>query len=258
MRARRVVAEDVFLYLDKREKYSFTGTGIVNNINERPPTRAEAQRNERVRTVFTAELREMIWFDKSLTISASTRQGRRNRARLGITDLNLLGWSRSMPSLNEHMYEAILNLADTMKLIPELPTPDNIDFSIPDSWGKAKTRSALRKFSDTVMDRSNSHCIVCGTSLSGLLDAAHLSSYAADKNNRANPANGICLCKYCHRAFDLRLIAIQKNGDLLVASSVDDKIAKHHFSQITREQRAQWLEDVDDKFLELTVELFNK
>lgn len=254
--SKRVVAGDVFLYLDKGKKYSFTGTGIVNKIKERSPSSTESQRNEKVKNVYTAELREMIWFAEPLTISLSTKQGRRNRARLGTTDLNLLGWSQSIPSLNEHMYEAILELADTEKLIP--PTPDDSDFSIPDDWGKAKTRGALKKFSDTVMARSNSCCIVCGTSLSGLLDAAHLSPYAVDKKNRANPANGICLCKYCHRAFDLRLIAIQKNGDLLVASSVDDKIAHHHFSQITREQRFQWLEDVDDKFLELTVELFNK
>lgn len=253
--SKRVVAGDVFLYLDKGNKYSFTGTGIVNKIKKRSPSRTESERKEKVKNVYTAKIREMIWFGEPLTISASTRQGRRNRARLGITDLNLLGWSRSMPSLNQHMYEAILDLADTEKVIP--PASDDSDFSIPDQWGKAKTRGALKKFSDTVKARSNSCCIVCGTSLSGLLDASHLSPYAVDKKNRANPANGICLCKYCHRALDLRLIAIRKNGDLLVASSVDDEIAHHHFSQITREQRLQWIKGVDPKFLELTVQWFN-
>ena len=252
----RVVPGDIFLYLDKRKKYSFTGTGIVHKISEQLLKKEEPRKNLKVKTVFTAKLKDMMLFKKPLTISLSTKHGRRNRAQLGITDVNLLGWSRSMPSLNEHMYEAILDLADTEKLIPS--ALGSGDFSIPDNWGKTKTRGAIKKFSGPVMARSNSTCIVCGTSLPGLLDAAHLSPYAVDRKNRANPANGICLCKYCHRAFDLRLIAIQPNGDLLVASIVEDQIAHHHFSPVNRKQRLQWLKGVDQKFLNLTVQFFNE
>jgi len=254
-RSVRVAAGDVFLYLDKTRNYSFTAMGIVRKLTKRAPTAEEMQRTAKVRTVFTAHLTDVIWFTERLSISPLTKNGKQNRARLGIIDVNLLGWSRSMPSLSEPMYQAILDLAETEKIVP--PTATDEDFSIPDTWGKTKTRGVIKKFSDPVMSRSNSTCVVCGSSLPGLVEAAHLSSYASDQKNRANPANGICLCKYCHRALDIRIIAIQPNGILLIAPIITDEIAKHHFSRIDKKQRAKWLMGVDPKFLELTVQWYN-
>ena len=90
----------------------------------------------------------------------------------------------------------------------------------------------------------------------GIVEAAHLSPYASDPKNRANPSNGVCLCKYCHRTLDLRLIAIQPNGELMVAPQIRDAIALHHFGQISKEQRKEWLMGVDSTFLELTVKWY--
>jgi predicted restriction endonuclease len=90
------------------------------------------------------------------------------------------------------------------------------------------------------------------------LDAAHLSPYATDSKNRANPANGVCLCAYCHRALDRRLIAIQASGDLLVCPSIDDAIAKEHFTRVTPDLRRLWLSGVNPEFLELGVEWFKE
>ena len=185
-----------------------------------------------------------------------TKRGKQNRARLGIVDVNLLGWSQSMPSLGEPMYQAILDLAETEKILPLSPIGN--DFTIPDNWGTTKTRGIIKRFSDPVMARSNSTCIVCGTSLPGLVEAAHLSPYAVDKKNRANPANSICLCKYRHRALDLRLIAIQPDGTLLVAPFLDDQVANHHFSWIEPERRLRRLKGVGPEFLKLTVRWFHE
>ena len=93
----RVAPKDIFLYLDKREKYSFTGTGSVSKITNRHPSKKEAHRNRKVRTVFTAKLQDMIWFTEPLTINPSSKLGKRNRTQLGITNANLLGWSQSIP-----------------------------------------------------------------------------------------------------------------------------------------------------------------
>jgi len=251
----RVTKGDVFLYLDTRKGYSFTATGSVRVITNRIPSTKEANRAPKIRSVFTAHLQDVTWFKQPLTISPNTKQGKVNRSRLGIIDVNLLGWSQSIASLNEPMYQNILDLADFENLLP--PAQGNGDFSIPDNWGKAKVRGALKKFTDPVFARSNSACIVCGTSLQGIVEAAHISPYASDKANRANPGNGICLCKFCHRAFDLRLIAIEPNGFLRVSPSVNDQIAKHHFSQIDQLQRVRWLQGVDPKFLELAVRWFD-
>jgi hypothetical protein len=89
-----------------------------------------------------------------------------------------------------------------------------------------------------------------------LTEAAHLSAYSTDKENRANPENGICLCVFCHKALDRRLIAIFPNGDILISNMISDKIAKQHFSHLNATQRKPWLNGIDDTFLELTVERF--
>jgi len=250
----RVVPGDVFIYLDKKNKYSFTATGIVKKLNKRAPSIKELSRTNKINTVFTAHLQDVIWLNKPLSIHPTTKQGKINRSRLGIVDANLLGWSQSIPSLNESMYQSIMDLAETEGLIS--PSVSCDDFSIPDKWGMTKTRCALKMFSDPVLQRSSSACIICGTALQGIVEAAHLSPYASDIKNRSNPANGVCLCKFCHRALDLRLIAIQSDGNLLVSPSIDDNIAIHHFSQISSEKRMLWLKGVDPSFLQLTVEWF--
>jgi predicted restriction endonuclease len=83
----------------------------------------------------------------------------------------------------------------------------------------------MKKFVSTVMNRSKGVCIVCGTGIEGIVEAAHLSPYATDVKDRANPANGVCLCKFCHRALDPRLIAITLQGDLLVAPDRNRSLA---------------------------------
>ncbi|KKL86640.1 hypothetical protein LCGC14_1942720 [marine sediment metagenome] len=246
----RVQCGDTFLYLDKTQGYSFTATGTVCRVGERKPTASEAARTRNVRIVYTAHLSDVVWFSSPLSVSPAKAEGKRNRAQLGIADVNLLGWSQSMPSLGEPMYSAILALAELQNLVPSEP---HKDFSVPDNWSRTKARPVMRSFSRPVMKRSGNACVVCGTSLLGLVEAAHLSPYASDVKNRANPANGICLCRYCHRALDLRLIAIKPDGQLLVSPEIPDPVARFHFDQLTSEQRRAWLVGVDSTFLELTV-----
>lgn len=250
----RVVPDDVFIYLDKRRGYSFTATGVVRKLTDRLPTQSKSQRTQKVRKIFTAHLADLVWFSRPLSIASQTAEGRRNRARLGILDVNRLGWSRSIPALGESMYHAILDLADAEHLLPSSTKPD--DYSVPDTWAKARIRSAIRGFTDVVLRRSDSTCVVCGTTVSVLVDAAHLSPFACDKENRGNPANGVCLCTYCHRALDRRLIAIEPSGKLLVSPLIEDEVALHHFSQVSTAQRTQWLTGVDRRFLAMTVQWF--
>jgi hypothetical protein len=256
----RVKDGDVFLYLDKSIGYAFSATGIVRRLSKRKPTQQEAQRTrtQKIRTVFTAHLSDIIWFKRPISISPTTKAGKRNRAMLGIVDANVLGWSQSIPSLGEPMYQAILNLAESNALIPLAKKEDVEEFFVSDAWGNTKKRKAMTRFSDAVMRRSDSTCIVCGTKQSGVVDAAHLSPYAFDQHNRANPANGVCLCAFCHRALDRRIIAIHPGGDLLVCPSVTDPIAKEHFTRLQAETRKAWLSGVSPEFLELTVRWFNE
>jgi hypothetical protein len=253
----RVRGGDVFLFLDKRKKYSFTATGCVADIRERAPTPTEAARTANVRTVFEAHLSELIYFTPPLSISPLIDEGRANRAKLGIEDVNLLGWSQSIPRLNEAMYDSIMDLAQQKRIIPNI-APVNPDFSVPDSWGKVRVRKALGTFVNTVLSRHGNRCGVCGTGLAEVLDAAHLSPYCTDVKNRANPSNGICLCSFCHRALDQRLIAIEADGTVLVASEINDEIARAHFSSVPATIRRGWIEGIDPEFLALTVVWFKQ
>ncbi len=145
----RIKPGDVFIYLDKRKDYAFTGTGIIGRLGTRSPTAKESERSSKVRTVFTAHLKDMIWFLDPLSISPTTKKGKKNRVLLGITDVNLLGWSQSMPSLSESMYQSILDLCEAENLFPL--SLGNTDFSIPDNWGQTKVRRAVKKFSDAAV-----------------------------------------------------------------------------------------------------------
>ena len=251
----RVMPGDLFIYLETDQGYSFTGTGRVAKIAKRKPTDKESARTAKVREVSIAHLADYVEFKEALSISPATKAGRSNRAKLGIRDANLLGWSQSMPRLTEEWYETILDLAETNHLIPGNGMNES-DFSVPDSWGKTKVRKAMSGFTEKVLERHNYTCVVCGTQLPGVFDAAHLSPYTSDVKNRANPANGICLCTYCHRALDRRLIAIKPNGELLVSHRVKDSIAIEHFSAVGTDTRKKWLEGVKPEFLGLTVGWF--
>src|SRR5882672_10171247 len=117
----RVKAGDEFLYLDKKQGYAFTASGVVARVTTRRPTEREMRRTEKIRTVYAAHLTELLWFARPLTVSPTTKAGRRNRAELGIIDLNLLGWSQSMPRLGEPMFSAILALAEPEALPDSAP-----------------------------------------------------------------------------------------------------------------------------------------
>ena len=162
-----------------------------------------------------------------------------------------------MPSINPEIYDSVLSLCEIGG-----PIHDNAltkDFSIPDNWSKTKTRRKLQGFKKPVLSRRNGCCIVCGTSALGLVDAAHISPYATDVTNRANPANGIGLCKYCHAAFDQRSIAIVTNGTLKISRLIgQDSVASFHFTQVTQQKRREWIDGVDMRFLSMTVNWFDK
>jgi hypothetical protein len=253
----RVRPGDIFIYLDKRQGYSFTATGLIKRVDERVPTVAEASRTSRVRIVCTAQLEDILWFREPLSISPLTKNGKSKRAMLGIVDVNLLGWSQSIPSLSEAMYEAIMDLVEAEHFLPKAPASQQ-NYSVPDVWSRTRIRRAMAQFSDAVLTRHNNTCVVCGTRLADQMDAAHLSAYSIDIDNRANPANGICICTYCHRALDRRLIAISPDGTLQIASEINDEVALYHFRRITPEIRRKWLEGVEPRFLELTMKWFEE
>jgi hypothetical protein len=245
---------DSFIYLDKTTDYAFSAIGDIKRVRKRKPTHEESDRIRGVTTVYEAELADVTWFRKPLSISPRHKIGRVNRTRLGIVDVNLLGWSKSISRIYPSMLESILRIAETDGLFPESEIKEGT-FSVSDSWTTVRSRPRMAAFRNAVFRRSNSACVVCGSAAEGLVEAAHLSPFATDERNRANPANGVCMCVYCHRALDLRHIAITPSGQVLFDQSVMDDVARLHFTRLEPVARQSFLRGVDPTFLELTVTL---
>ena len=110
-------------------------------------------------------------------------------------------------------------------------------------------RQRLNSFRLAVLDRHHYTCLVCGTGLRAVSEVAHIRSYAADPDNRANPSNGICLCKFCHSAFDAGVFVLLPDGSLETVGDVHDEVSRYHFSSVNPSTRRRYLSGVDPTFL---------
>ena len=107
----RVAVGDSFVYLDKRfGGYGFTGHGTVTKVLMRTAEVADLSQS-RINRIYTAEFGDFVQYVRSLDIRPARTEGRKNRAALGITDVNELGWSRSIAQISPDMYTSIVDLA---------------------------------------------------------------------------------------------------------------------------------------------------
>ena len=212
-------------------------------------TDTSSLRHTRIDRVYTAVLGDFVQYIRRLDIRSASVQGRKNRSALGISDVNRLGWSRSIAQLNPTMYEQIVELAYRRHCIALTPT-DSADYGIPDTWSYVRRRDRLEGFKETVLRRQEYACAICGTTVEEVLDVAHISSYATDVKNRANPANGIALCAFCHRAFDGGIFRLDKDGVVSVAHGTgSDSILRAHLSNLSVTSRLRLLSGIDSELL---------
>ena len=248
----RVQAGDEFIYLKKSgAKYGLAGAGRVSKVIQRSASERE-RRNARIRRLFTAYLSDVEWFSKLFDLSTRTKTGRHNRLSTGLPkDLNRFGWSISMPRLERDLFVRLLDAALDSAFRAKAPAVqmNDADWRVDDTWSLVRRRNCMRTFRAIVLSRHEYTCLVCGTQLQSVLEAAHIRSYASDKSQRANPANGICLCSYCHAAYDSGDITILPDGEVRCSGDIGDGIALKHFTALTQEKRRQWLLDVDKRFL---------
>lgn len=250
----RVRHGDEFLYLEKGSaRYAFTGAGRVAKLTPRRP-KSHERHSRRVEQVFTAHLQDVVWFSRPLDISSQTLSGRRNRLLLGLpADVNSIGWSISMPRVPRDLYIRLLDeaLKSERATSAEAATGEKGNgWRIDDRWSLARVRRRLSLFRRAVLERHLYTCLMCGTRLRAALEVAHIRRYAADPDNRGNPANGICLCKFCHSAFDAGEVVLLPNGSVhTIGEAQDDEVAQFHFSSVSPSTRRRRLAGVDPRFL---------
>lgn len=246
----RVLAGDEFIYLEKRgTKYGLSGAGRVLRVTEKPAN-DDNRRNSKVCRIFTAQLADVVWFSRAFDLSTRTKAGTRNRLSVGLPrDLNRLGWSISMLRLDGDLFVRLLDAALDGDVRGAAPVIQESEWRVEDAWSVVRRRTRMRAFRAAVLIRHDHTCLVCGTRLRSVLGAAHVRSYAADIAQRANPANGICLCSFCHTAYDAGDIVILPDGAVQYPSDLQDEIALGHFTAISKEERCGWLGGVEKRFL---------
>jgi hypothetical protein len=246
--SRKVQDGDLFLYLDKEKDYSFTATGMIEKVVSRDAKPTE-RTNDRVRIIHEAKLADLITFRERLTISPRTRKGQANRARLRLHDVNSLGWGISIPRLTEDLYERIVNLAEEVVGFE----PDQAgaqDYSIEDHYSRTKKRKKRGNFNSAVFKFCRTTCVICGTRQREVLHAAHLSPWAEDVANRANPHNGICLCGFCHLALDAGLFSFKLDGTVESLVETEDEMVWAHLRALAPEARRSLLGHIDPELYE--------
>ena len=120
--------------------------------------------------------------------------------------------------------------SDVTFCMPELETP----IFGQDAVSKLLTTNKLRekytcsrvardsKFRKRVLDRCNYKCVVCGMSITCVLQAAHIVAVKDDGSD--DPRNGVCMCANHHLMFDKGLFEIKKYKIKVLDESIQQEV----------------------------------
>ncbi len=92
-----------------------------------------------------------------------------------------------------------------------------------------KTRVNQHVFREIVLSNYQNRCAVTGIDLPELLNASHIIPWAANKMERLNPTNGICLSKLYDAAFDKGLIGIKPDYTFVLSEKLKAKADADYF-----------------------------
>jgi predicted restriction endonuclease len=125
----------------------------------------------------------------------------------------------------------------------DISTDNNIDH-VPNYSGETRdtivsVRIGQYFFRKAVLSSYQNICCISGVSLPQLLIASHIVPWAASKENRLNPSNGLCLSAIHDRAFDKGFITV--TPDYIIR--VSKKLGKN----TNNSQQIQLLIDSDNR-----------
>lgn len=125
----------------------------------------------------------------------------------------------AMSAEAESEYARLANLNG--EPIEEQPT----EVSMAIEEGKTRTASMQArvnqwKFRKSILENYRSRCCITGLVNDKLMNASHILPWGADKKNRMNPQNGLCLSVLHDRAFDIGLITVLPNFRVRVSEAL--------------------------------------
>ncbi len=92
-----------------------------------------------------------------------------------------------------------------------------------------KTRVNQNFFRQMILTNYHSKCAVTGIDIPALLIASHILPWAENKEERLNPANGICLSALYDKAFDQHLISFDKDYRMILSSNLKEHCTKDYY-----------------------------
>ena len=126
-----------------------------------------------------------------------------------------------------------------------------------------KVRVNQSFFRSMILASYNFQCCITGIQTTGLLVGSHIVPWAADKDNRLNPRNGLCLNTLHDKAFDLHLFSIKPDLTIVLSKRlkkekknrfVEENFLQYEGKQITEPRKFL----PDEEFLRNHNEEFGK
>ena len=94
---------------------------------------------------------------------------------------------------------------------------------------EVKTRVNQNVFRKIVLANYDGKCALTGIDISDLLVASHIVPWYANKQERLNPENGICLSSLYDMAFDKGLISFTNDKRVLFSSRLKENVGKEYY-----------------------------
>ncbi|SMD42460.1 putative restriction endonuclease [Aquiflexum balticum DSM 16537] len=142
----------------------------------------------------TSKLDEKIWNEFYGNIEETSFESEKLRAKF------------------EHVTVEVLNDIDEADLPKEGLVREQI----------VKTRVNQNFFRKAILASYKNTCCITGINHPSLLVAGHIIPWSVDEKNRMNPRNGLCLNPLHDRAYELGLITIDTNYQILVSTKVPE------------------------------------
>jgi putative restriction endonuclease len=144
-------------------------------------------------------------------------------------------WDEFTNNREELIFESERILAETQHQTIETKF-NELFFDIKDLKGETKIREVKTRvnqnvFRQIVLANYNRQCAITGLDIPALLFASHIIPWAANKQERLNPENGICLSALYDRAFDKGLIGINTRYEVLLSATLRKNKGKNYFAK---------------------------
>ena len=99
-----------------------------------------------------------------------------------------------------------------------------------------------------VLTNYNHQCALSGIDVEELLIASHIMPWSVNKEERLNPANGICLSALYDKAFDQGLISFDMKYNLVLSKRLKKNVDKEYYNKYFGNIEGQQLR-MPNKFL---------